>query len=105
MRKGEALKNLLEISGMELKVVFNGISLMDARIAVQIWEELNAEVDTPKREEAPVPKPSTNPTGKKKPLDDGKMLALRKAGWTYEKIADEMRCSAQTVINHIKERE
>ena len=104
MRKGEALKSLLESSAMKLKVVFNDINLMDARMAVQIWEELNAELDTPKREEAPVPKP-TNPTGKKKPLDDGKMLALRKAGWTYEKIADEMRCSAQTVINHIKERE
>ena len=38
-------------------------------------------------------------------FEDGKMLALRKAGWTYEKIADEMHCSAQTVINHIKEME
>lgn len=49
--------------------------------------------------------PAKEKKSKKKPLDDGKMLALRKAGWTYEKIADEMHCSTQTVINHIKEKE
>lgn len=49
--------------------------------------------------------PAKEKKSKKKPLDDGKMLALRKAGWTYEKIADEMGCSPQTVINHIKEKE
>ncbi len=31
--------------------------------------------------------------------DTGKMTALRNAGWSYEKIADEMGCSAGTVWN------
>ena len=42
-------------------------------------------------------------TKKRKTLDLGKMAALRNAGWTYEKIADELKCSSQTVANHMKE--
>lgn len=34
-------------------------------------------------------------------LDIGKIKALRKAGWTLAKIADEMRCSTQTIANHL----
>lgn len=37
-----------------------------------------------------------------KDLDVGKIKALRDAGWTLEKIADEMHCSAQTVANKLK---
>lgn len=37
-----------------------------------------------------------------KNLDDGKILALRKAGWSYDKIAEELKCSPQTVANHLK---
>ena len=36
-------------------------------------------------------------------LDVPKMRALRKAGWTLTKIADEMRCSPQTVANRLRE--
>lgn len=38
----------------------------------------------------------------KKDIDMGKVKALRKAGWTLEKIADEMGCSAQTIANKLK---
>ena len=38
----------------------------------------------------------------KKVLDVGKMQALRDAGWSYEKIADEMRCGASTVYKKLK---
>ena len=39
----------------------------------------------------------------KKELDIGKMKALRKAGWSFQKIADEMGvASAQTIANHLK---
>lgn len=41
----------------------------------------------------------------KKDIDMGKVKALRKAGWTLEKIADEMGCSAQTIANKLKEAE
>lgn len=45
------------------------------------------------------PEPSKGGRDKKK-LDDGKICALRRAGWTWDKIADEMHCSAQTALNH-----
>ena len=37
----------------------------------------------------------------KKDLDEGEMRALREAGWSLEKIADEMNCSPQTVANRL----
>lgn len=63
--------------------------------------------DEPKREDPkPLqpsdllePEPSEGGRDKKK-LDDGKICALRRAGWTWDKIADEMHCSAQTALNH-----
>lgn len=43
--------------------------------------------------------------GGKRPLDDGKIGALRRAGWSLAKIADEMGCSAQTVANRLAKME
>lgn len=40
---------------------------------------------------------------KKKELDVPKMKALREAGWTLEKIAEEMGCAIQTAANKLKE--
>ena len=48
------------------------------------------------------PKAEPKKQGAKKELDMGKAKALRKAGWTLEKIADEMGCSAQTIANKLK---
>lgn len=60
---------------------------------------------------APVKTP-VKKTAKKKPakqikkvVDSGKILALHKANWKPEKIADEMGISTQTVYNHIKKAE
>ena len=36
-------------------------------------------------------------------IDIPKVKALRKAGWSYEKISEEFNCSTQTIINHLKE--
>lgn len=36
-------------------------------------------------------------------IDIPKVKALRKAGWSYEKISEEFNCSPQTIINHLKE--
>lgn len=54
-----------------------------------------------KAEAKPTPPPKS-PVGQgwKRKLDTGKMTALRNAGWSYEKIADEMGCSAETVWNY-----
>ena len=46
-------------------------------------------------EEVKKPKRATN-------IDDGKIKALSNAGWTAEKIAEEMNISVATVYNHLK---
>ena len=55
------------------------------------------------QEEPPkaVKKPKTKP--KKKEVDVGKIRALNKAGWSVEKIADEMRIGKSTVYKKLKE--
>ena len=40
---------------------------------------------------------------KKKSIDWGKAGACRKAGWTYQQIADECGCSYNAVYNHFNE--
>lgn len=50
-------------------------------------------------------KPKAEKTAKVKRkvvIDIGKAKALRAAGWSYEKIAEEFGCSTQTIINHMK---
>lgn len=37
-----------------------------------------------------------------KRIDDGKIGALRRAGWTIKAIAEEIGCSQPTIINHLK---
>jgi DNA-binding NarL/FixJ family response regulator len=74
-----------------------------AETAVKIWEALEVDVGNDQKLPAPEKKAQKEKTApKKKPLDDGKILALRKAGWSLAKIADEMGCSAQTIVNHIE---
>ena len=65
----------------------------------------------PVQEEPKKPEPKAEPVKaapKKtaKPIDKGKIGALRKAGWTVAEIADEMKCSNATVykvLNELKE--
>lgn len=128
MTRGEVLKKLVQ--GLKDDIPFfmsidDDMNMISAEVAIMIWEKLSEDIPSvlhlkaepkpvPKREPAPkkeaqkvepvklkVPKESKP----KKKLDDGKMLALRKAGWTYAKIADEMGCAEQTVINHIRDKE
>ena len=49
------------------------------------------------------PEPEPKKTNKKIPLDMGKVKALRKAGWTVEKIADDLRVSPSTIYSRLKE--
>ena len=60
----------------------------------------------PKAEPKAKPKPKTEPK-KSGPsgIDHGKLIALHKAGWSIEKIADEMGCTTTTVRNHIRQEE
>ena len=42
---------------------------------------------------------------KKVMVDEGKLLALRKAGWSMKKIADELKISEGSVFNYLKKME
>lgn len=63
----------------------------------------------PKPEPEPKPKAQPKAESKKKGgpagIDHGKLIALHKAGWSIEKIADEMGCTTTTVRNHIRQEE
>lgn len=118
MRRIDALKAL---TGRTMVGTFSVLTdtgeAWSAAELVKIYEYLSEEIPEPKddickpkavraagHDHKPAEKVTAGP-GKRQKLDDGKMLALRRAGWTYDKIADEMGCSPQTVINHIKDRE
>ena len=45
--------------------------------------------------------PSKEKTKKKKPIDDGKIAALRDGGWSLGAIADELGCCPQTIANRL----
>ena len=47
--------------------------------------------------------PEAKPAPVKRPVDWGKAKALRKAGWSLAKIADELGVSVPTVSQHLKE--
>lgn len=73
--------------------------------------------EEPEPEPVPEPKPAKQPKQKKQPkpekqvwgpkqdpvrIDHGKIVALYTAKWSIKKISDEIGCSQQTVINHLK---
>ena len=49
-----------------------------------------------------VQKPFSNKQERK--FDIGRAKALREAGWTYKKIAEDMKCSEQTVWNKLNKK-
>ena len=44
-----------------------------------------------------------SPAPRTKKIDRGKVSALYNGGWSVEDIAEEMKCSAQTIRNIVKE--
>ena len=96
----------MAISGMTMQEV-RAAAEAGAVFAVMKQPQTKAEE---KPEKEPEQKAEAKPTpppkspagqGRKRKLDTGKMMtALRNAGWSYEKIADDMGCSAGTVWNY-----
>ena len=72
------------------------VHITDAGIS--IWMDAPAEEPKPEKK-APDPRKQNNV----KELDMGKVKALRNAGWSYSKIADEMGVSVATISNRLKE--
>lgn len=95
----------MAISGMTMQEV-RAAAEAGAVFAVMKQPQTKAEEKPEKEpEQKAEAKPTTPPKspvgqGRKRKLDTGKMTALRNAGWSYEKIADEMGCSAGTVWNY-----
>lgn len=63
------------------------------------YTEIEPEAEPDPEPEKTVKKSAQTET--KKSIDHGKICALYKAGWTCTAIAEEMKCNAQTVINHL----
>ena len=85
-----------------MQTIINGLTITGTPSEMaELAKLLKAQVETPKQATKAEPK-QAQPKPAKKPLDMGKVKALRKAGWTLEKIADEMGCSAQTIANKLK---
>lgn len=69
-------------------------------VLAQPCEVKAAEEDEP--EEKTKEKPEKKVEKKKLDFDLGKAISLRRGGWTLSKIADEMKCSPQTVANYLE---
>ena len=80
--------------------------------AEQTAEKSSGKAEKPEQKSAPPlirekemtqAKIAQPPSGGVRPkFDKGKLLALRRARWTVKAIAEEMKCSEQTVRNHMK---
>lgn len=94
-KKGEEMQITIIIDSFEeLKKLR---SLLGEKVEVNTIKQVSNDIKPQKTESKPAAK-----TGKKK-IDTGKIKALKKAGWSVPKIADEMRCSVATVYNHLAE--
>ena len=60
---------------------------------------LPAVIETPEEPKEVIRKPA------RKEVDWGKAKALRDAGWSYDKIGDELRVSGVTVSAHLRQME
>lgn len=62
---------------------------------------------TPAPAPAPVqekaPEPEKQPNKRKIVIDKGKLMALKEAGWTNEKCAEEFHCSVPVIAKALKE--
>ena len=93
-------------------VAISSMTMQDVRAAAEagavfaVMKQPQAKAEEKQKKE-PEPKAEAKPTPPRSALQDravrgnsGKMTALRNAGWSYEKIADEIGCSAGTVWNY-----
>lgn len=83
---------------------YNGYKIEGTPAEVMGFICIAEHVEMPVPPYEPIPAPAPEPAKRKqKDFDTGKARALREAGWTFAKIADEMGVSPQTVANRLKE--
>lgn len=93
-----------------MKINLEGYDLIGT--PAEMLELLDLLADEVAAVEAPAPEPEPKPAPKqKKPapkkqagkkLDWGRAMALRKAGWSYKAIGEELGCADVTVAAHLK---
>lgn len=94
----EIVEMTIRLTGAdEIRRVMAAVDGFDLNELDQLREQ-KSEQDPPAPKQDP---PKQNPKPKK--IDRGKIMALHKAGWSAEKIADEMKCSTVTVYKALKE--
>lgn len=82
-----------------MQTTINGLTITGTPAEMaELLQLLTPRADKPK----PAPKKAPEPKRAKLAIDMGKVKALRNAGWTLEKIADEMGCSPQTIANKLQ---
>ena len=83
----------------------------NAKTLLQVYEYLDEDICESKDEQqkpkaerpmANVNKPAQKKTGPAPRIDTGKLIALAKAGWTKEMIAEELKVCVGTVYVHLK---
>ena len=99
---------LLTLCNVSLEDVLSAYEKLRDFVGAEPAEEPAEPVPDPEEQQLdPEPKKrKRNPGGKMgapKQIDRGKVFALRKAGWTAAKIADEMKCSLGTVKRILQE--
>lgn len=67
---------------------------------LELLDLLASEVEAVEHSPEPDPEPAPKKSGGKK-VDWNKAAALRKAGWSYEKIGEELGVSGVTVSAHL----
>lgn len=89
---------------MELRIDGTGYSIIGTPEEMHAFlklEEEQLQQDAEQKPELAIKKRKAA----RKEIDWGKVRALRDAGWSYEKIAEEMRVSVVTLYNRRKEGE
>lgn len=75
--------------------------------AITLYDFLDKEVEDPKAElcepKDKLQEPKKAKRKRRVVVDLGKVQALHKAGWSYEKIAEEIGCSVATIMARLKE--
>lgn len=118
MKRIDALRSLMGggIRSVDLYVEVNGApTRVNADMAIKLYDYLAEDLCEPKAEQQkpkdklderkadkPIPEKVVAGSKKRVAIDEGKLIALAKAGRTNEWIADEMGVSVATVYNHLR---
>lgn len=104
MKRAEGIRKIIkDIPGVQFCISATG-QIIDGETLLRLYDMLNEDItQTPKKHTAQTPKQEVKRGREKKEYDVPKMVALHKAGWSYQAIADEMGCSPGTACTKVRE--